>query len=286
MKNQELTQLNITLPVGGDQVVVKYELNIDYFSHRHIYSSVKAGKMYEEFLSRFLIKIIKKDDIFIDVGAHIGFFSLFVSHLVGDGGKVFSVEPNAENFGWLQHHIKLNDRKNITPLKLVVSETDGGIEFFTNADNDGGHALWDPGHHESNKISRDRIDKNVIPSIRFDTLVGKNHIQFCQVVKIDTEGAEYTILKSGENFFNPDKVSFVVCEMNEFGLHQLGVSQHELRALMKEKGYDTFIFPKDDHIPILVPNRTLLSSPYVYNVLFTTQEKISQYWPSLLPYQD
>ena len=74
--------------------------------------------------------------------------------------------------------------------------------------------------------------------------------------------------------------------MNEFGLEKLGVTQNELRALMAERGYDTFIFSRDDYIPILVPKSTLLSSPYVYNVLFTTQEKISQYWPSLLPYQD
>jgi FkbM family methyltransferase len=242
--------------------------------------------MYEEFLSRFLIKIIKKDDTFIDIGAHIGFFSLIVSYLVGNGGKVFSIEPDDENYKWLNHHIKLNQRENVVSLKLVVSETDGDVEFFTNADNDGGHALWNPGLHHFNKISRDRIDKNIIPSVRFDTLVGKNDIQFCKVVKIDTEGAEYTILKSGESFFNPDKVSFIVCELNEFGLGQLGVTQHELRALMREKGYETFIFPKDDYIPILVPERTLLSSPYVYNVLFTTQEKISQNWPSLLPYQD
>ena len=284
MENRELTKLSITLPVDGDQVAVQYELSPDHLTHRHILSSIRKGEMYEPSVSRFLVKVIRKGDVFIDVGAHIGFFSLFVSYLTSDEGRVVSVEPDAENFQWLENHIKVNQRRNITPLNLVISEVDGQVEFFRNSDNDGGHALWDPGRHPFNKISREQPDKNMSSSIRFDTLAHKYRIAFCKVVKIDTEGAEYTILKSGKNFFSPENVPFIICEINETGLHHLGVNQHELRALMKEKGYETFIFPKEDHIPILVPEKTVLSSQYVYNALFTTQEKISQYWPTISPY--
>ena len=286
MENKELARLNVTLPLDGNQVVIKYELSPHYLTHQYIHSAVKAGKMYEELVSRFLIKVIKKGDVFIDIGAHIGFFSLFVSCLTRDEGQVFSIEPNNENFEWLQNHIKINQRKNIIPLNVVVSEIDGEVYFFTNSDNDGGHALWDPGKHPFNKISKDQPEKNLVPSARLDTLVKENEIKTCKVVKIDTEGAEYTILKSGENFFRPENVSFIVCEMNETGLHHLGVSQYELRALMQRKGYETFIFPKDDHIPILVPNKTMLNSPYVHNVLFTTQEKLSEHWPTVTPYPE
>jgi len=53
-------------------------------------------------LARFLIQQLKPGDIFIDVGAHYGYFSLLASQLVGTTGKVFAFEAAPETYKCLQ----------------------------------------------------------------------------------------------------------------------------------------------------------------------------------------
>ncbi|MEQ8226838.1 MAG: FkbM family methyltransferase [Rhodospirillales bacterium] len=269
----------VNLELAGKPVTLKLRVDLAQMSHRMIVTPVSEGRLYEEALSFLLLRILRPGDRFLDVGGHIGFFSLLASHLVGDDGRVMVLEPNADNFAWLTDLMALNERGNVTAVNKVASETDGTIEFFRNADNDGGHALWDPGLHDFNKQSRENPEKDSYPSTRLDTLTGSEGFDTCRAVKIDTEGAELTVLKGGGEFFVPDRVPFVVCEINGFGLQQMGASQEMLRAHMKDRGYDTFAFGQKDSLPALVPDSTVLTSPYVFNILFSTMDAVAEAWP-------
>jgi FkbM family methyltransferase len=276
----------LNLDMAGGQVALQLKVDLGRMSHRSILEPISQGRLYEEALSLFLLRVLRPGDVFLDVGAHIGFFSLLASHMVGDGGRVVAVEPNAENFAWLTDLMAVNGRANVTGINAVASETDGVVEFYRNADNDGGHALWDPGLHDFNKLSRETPEKDSYPSVRLDTLTADQGITQCRAVKIDTEGAEPTVLRGGGDFITPERAPYVICEVNEFGLTQMGSSQEELRALMKARGYETFAFPQKDHLPILVPEATELASPYVFNVLFSTVEAVAAAWPRLTPFDN
>jgi FkbM family methyltransferase len=63
-------------------------------------------------------------EVFIDVGANIGIFTLVVSKLVGDSGKVYSFEPLSGNFNELSFHIKENCLRNVVPERLAISDKD------------------------------------------------------------------------------------------------------------------------------------------------------------------
>ena len=201
-------------------------------------------------------------------------------------GKVISCEPDPENFSHLTSHAELNGQENLVLKNLVVSEDDGKVDFYFNSDNDGGHALWDPGLHDFNKKSRLTVKKNSCDSIRIDTLFEMYGLEGCRLLKIDTEGAELSVLKSGEASFVPDRVPFIVCEMNQFGLSKMCSNPIELRQYMMGKGYSSFVFSKDDNIPVMVPENTSIESEYVYNMIFTTSEALSNAWPSITPYVD
>lgn len=282
---QGVHTINVNLELGGKAAALQLRVDLGQMSHRSIMEAIVQGRLYEESLSLFLVRALRPGDSFLDVGAHIGFFSLLASHLVGDGGRVIAVEPNADNFAWLRDLMALNARGNVAAVNSVASEQDGTIEFFRNADNDGGHALWDPGLHDFNKRSRAAPEKDIYPSTRLDTLMAGQAIAGCRAVKIDTEGAEVAVLKGGGDFIAPDRVPFVVCEVNAFGLQQMGASQAELRALMKARGYETFALPQKDHLPILVPEATELVSSYVFNVLFSTLDAIAGLWPQVTPFE-
>ena len=65
---------------------------------------------------------IKKGDTVIDIGAGIGEFSVLASKLVGEHGKVISIEPSPEDFETLLVNLKTNKCHNVIPLNLAISD--------------------------------------------------------------------------------------------------------------------------------------------------------------------
>ena len=283
---EELTHIRLNLVSNNLTSTIEFRLNREKFSQRHIFDRLNSGQLYEPHLSKLLLRLLRKGDTFIDVGAHVGYFSILASALVENSGRVISCEPDVENFSHILGHAELNKQTNIVAQNLVVSDNDGSVAFYFNSDNDGGHALWDPGLHDFNKKSQLTVQKNSCDSIRIDTLFKKHGVKQCRLLKIDTEGAELSVLKSGENSFTPNKVPFVVSEINQFGLSKMHADLTELRQLMRRKGYSTFVFSKDDQIPVMVPDNTTIGSEFVYNMIFTTSEALGSAWPSITPYVD
>ena len=126
---------------------------------------------------------INDNDIIIDVGAHIGLFSLFASQFCKNG-KIFSYEPISENFNLLKSNIILNDCKNIFPFQFGVSEKSSKIKIFLN-DDQSGHSIM------SNSGSSRMVDSILLKEV-FDL----NKIPICNLLKLDCEGAEYEIINS------------------------------------------------------------------------------------------
>ena len=74
---------------------------------------------------------INQNDIVIDVGAHIGLFSLLVSQFCKTG-KIFSFEPIRENFDLLVSNLELNHIENVFPFNVAVSKNSGKLNLFLN----------------------------------------------------------------------------------------------------------------------------------------------------------
>ncbi len=138
--------LDLNLVVKGEEISVKFLFDLDKFSIQVMYSCLSQGKLYEPDLSYFLMKTLGKDDAFLDVGTHVGFFSVIAAKLVGPEGCVAAFEPEEENLQSLKKHVEINGVSNIEIVDKVVCDTDGPRTFYINRDNDGGHCLWDVGY--------------------------------------------------------------------------------------------------------------------------------------------
>ncbi|MBW3630628.1 MAG: FkbM family methyltransferase, partial [Gemmatimonadetes bacterium] len=56
---------------------------------------------------------LRPGDTLLDVGAHVGYYSLLGARLVGERGAVWSFEPNPSNSEWLRRHVRVNGLRNV-----------------------------------------------------------------------------------------------------------------------------------------------------------------------------
>ncbi len=135
-------------------------------------------KEYDEHLDR-----IKDDSIVIDIGAHIGVFSIRVA-LLAKNVRVYSYEPFYENFALLSANIALNDLEgSVMPFNLGITASGGQRELFIDRINPGASSIY---------VRTGR--SSLIDTITLKDVFDKNRLSHCDFLKLDCEGAEYEIL--------------------------------------------------------------------------------------------
>lgn len=187
-------------------------------------------------LSRFMIKNLQKGDTFIDVGAHIGFFSLLAEKLVGLAGKIYSFEPSTRTFEMLIKNTK--NFPNIYLKNVVCSDNNELISFYEFP------LLYS--EYNSFNIEQYRNEawfihnqptKKMIESVVLGNVLPKENIK---IVKIDVEGAEFKVLKGMKNLIESKTIKYFAMEyLND----NRDVSNHKLasRFLIENLYFPFFI---------------------------------------------
>lgn len=124
---------------------------------------------------------IKKGDVIFDIGAQSGFYTLLASELTGEDGKVFSFEPFPQNIYYLKRNTEINNCKNINVIEMAVSDKNGIVNFKEGKSNFAG------------RISDEGDLKVKTASI--DVLMADGKLLPPNLIKIDVEGAEFSVLK-------------------------------------------------------------------------------------------
>ena len=158
---------------------------------------------------------INSDDVIIDIGAHIGIFTIYASQFCNNG-KIFCFEPIQENYKMLIENININQIKNIYPNNLAVTKDTSTAKIFLN-DDKSGHSMF-----IENK-SFVQVDSKSL----FDVFAD-NRIEECNFLKLDCEGAEYEIIESlPSDFFS--KIDKTVIEY-----HMADTKPELLEGLIKK----------------------------------------------------
>ncbi|NUQ25610.1 MAG: FkbM family methyltransferase [Saprospiraceae bacterium] len=123
----------------------------------------------------------------IDVGAHIGSFSVRASKLFPDN-FIWAFEPAIDNFNLLKNNLKLNNCANVQVYQKAVTDNKKKANLFINENHTGGHSLI-PDFHDKKAIVE-------IDAISINTFVNEKAVDSIGYLKIDCEGSEYQILDS------------------------------------------------------------------------------------------
>jgi len=182
-----------------------------------VYKEIFIDNCYEKSLAN-----IKENSVVIDIGAHIGIFSMYCSPKCK---QVFSYEAHPENFSLAQKNIKNKNINNIKIENLAVWSKSNEKIFISDSEE------TRTGEHTINKEKGFEVE-----TISLEDIFLKNNIQRCDLLKIDVEGAEYAIL-----FSAPD-IIFEKIESISMEYHpdvNKDKRKDDLVRLFENKGYQT-----------------------------------------------
>jgi FkbM family methyltransferase len=152
-------------------------------------------------------------NIVIDVGAHVGRYSILGSKLVGKSGKVIAVEAHPGNFQLLKRNLQLNNSENnvITFNCAAYCKDTPQLRLFL-AGEERGNTLFN-----TVMESRYATEKFVsVPALKLDSIVQHLGIQAHEInwIKIDVEGAEYEVLQGAQNILSNSRDISVLIEIH------------------------------------------------------------------------
>ncbi len=156
----------------------------------------------------FFKEIINSGDIIFDVGANIGIYSIVAGKKVGINGKVFAFEPAEWAQKRLLDNFKLNKLVNIKIITAGVSDLEGDTLFYL-CEDDAYNSL---GENPMQKI----IKEEMIKVITLDEFCRRENITRVNIIKIDTEGADYLVLKGAKNILSKKSAPIIFCEYNRY----------------------------------------------------------------------
>lgn len=142
--------------------------------------------------------------VVIDVGAHIGIYTIKAASAIGEKGKVISIEPDPRNYVLLKKNIRLNDLSNVIPINAALSNFHGEKLFYP---------CKDPSLSGLQPSSESQVCKPKLTKIyTLDELIQIYHIPEINWLKIDVEGEEQRVLEGGINALQSSKHLSVMIE--------------------------------------------------------------------------
>lgn len=181
--------------------------------------------IYEPWETGIVKRELKVGNIFVDVGAHIGYYAVLASGLVGPSGHVYAFEPAPENYTVLLKNTI--GATNVTACELAISSKAGLADFYLSPKSSGDNRLSCPPNGEFEKIS--------IQTIRLDDFFADHSgIDF---VKIDTQGHELSVLEGMKGILHGSKNLKMLIEYEPILLHVNGIEPRLLLEALKDYGF-------------------------------------------------
>lgn len=150
--------------------------------------------------TQILLKVLKKDDVFIDVGANIGYYSILA---LGQGATTYSFEPNEALHFYISYSAELNaDEKKLHLSSKIVSDHQGYEHFVFEKESEISHIGQLGVHKKAKKLECTSLD----------SVATLHNLKSIKLVKIDVEGAEPVVFKGMKKLFTQKKISYLLFE--------------------------------------------------------------------------
>lgn len=182
----------------------------------------------ETFLDRFYEKYdckIGSDQTIVDVGAAFGDYAIFAASK-SSTNSVYAFEPFTQSREYLEENIRLNGLSNITVLPFALNDKEATLELDV--------SKREPGSFSTHSVASG-AELLKVEAITLERAFETLSIRHCDILKIDCEGAEYSILMSAP-FSLFDRIDKIVMEYHDFFTDKNHI---DLAVFLTERGYKT-----------------------------------------------
>lgn len=187
-----------------------------------------------------IIELIIKNSlpnwVVFDIGANIGTYTIPIAKKLGKlNGKIHTFEPLKENIDCLEQSItinKVNDK--VVFNKYALGDFEGTIDIIKTEHGKSSNAVLSFNDKEYEK----GLTKEVVTIKMLDNYI--NHVDRCDFIKVDIEGAEYFMIKGGLKFIEKYK-PIIYGEFNSYFLNKFGFTLLDVWELLQPMGYTSYV---------------------------------------------
>jgi len=242
-----------------EDIKYKFKLNDSLFIYLFQDSVLSKFiyKGFEETELLFIRRYLNEDDIFIDIGANIGLFSLHAAQVIGKKGKVIAFEPTPVTYSRLLLNVSLNHFNEIvTCNNLGLSDKKGLLKM--NISNNG-YDAWNTFALPTETFFNEQID---VPVETLDNYLSDHNISISNIsfIKVDVEGWEAYVIRGASNFLKNKDAPSLLVEFTEENAFAAGTNCYELYDLIKSFGYNWYTY--DSIKNQLIPEHKRMHYPY------------------------
>jgi FkbM family methyltransferase len=249
----EINHKNIEMT---DDHQIKYVVNMDDVHAVPFW--MLATNDYDKTEIGIVLRLLNDGDIFFDIGANIGLYSLLVAKQKPDC-KILSFEPMPVTFANLKSNIALNNLDNIQAFPIALWKENEQLKFhFTKSST------------PSSSVAKlyDDAEEIIVDGVKLDDFFARNYFDKIDLMKIDVEGAELMALQGAKEMlkrFSP----IVFAELFRGWSEKLGYNHNQTLSYMKQLGYCCFELREN----FLLPFEEMTEETIGYNFFFLHTEK-------------
>jgi len=189
-------------------------------------------KIYEPNQTEIVKKYVHEGDIVIDIGAHVGYYTLLMAQLVGENGKVYSFEPDPVNFQLLKKSVEINGFENVVLIQKAVSNITDKVKLFLGDDDSAINRIYDAKLGDA----KESID---VESVTIDEYFKEND-ELVNFIKIDSEGSEVKIINGMKQFLSRNQELVMMTEFFPFLIKKSGDEPNQYLKSLEKSGFSLY----------------------------------------------
>jgi FkbM family methyltransferase len=184
----------------------------------------------EQKILELLMASVHEGDVVFDIGANVGFYTVFLALAVGAQGQVVAFEPNTESYKHLQDNLALNAVTNIRAFREALGERSGEGRLYQGPENADSSLVGPP-------LGKD-VGHQLVDIVAGDSFRETEKLPVPRVVKVDVEGYEYQVLQGLQSTLAQPPCELLCCEIHPEFLPKR-VTPEAILRLVKSLGFGT-----------------------------------------------
>lgn len=194
--------------------------------------------VWEPHLTHWMMGRLRDGDVFVDVGANVGYFTLLASRLVGPSGRVVAIEASSSIMKDLHQNLALNPTDNVRAVCAAVSESAGVAPFYVG-----------PSSHIglSGMLDGPELElEGMVPTESLCHLLTDDEIRRARLIKIDIEGAELLAIRGMQSMLTNGRSDLeVMVEVDPGRLERQGLEVAEIFETFQTNGFFPYAIEND-----------------------------------------